>query len=68
MSDDVFLNIVETMDEYQVKYGGTHEELTDMMVRIARHDEDLKIIFHAAGAALNMLDGMDDVQNQINNL
>lgn len=68
MSDDVFLNIVETMDEYQVKYGGTHEELVKMMVEIAGHDEDLKIIFHAAGAAIEYLDGMNDVQEQINNL
>lgn len=68
MTEGVFIHMIDNGTDYCVMYGGTPEELVRMIMDVANHDEDIKKIIHAAGKAIDYLDGMDDIEKEINNL
>lgn len=65
---DTHIQLIKLQDEIKVSYEGDEEELIKMIVFVSEHDEDFRDIIMSAAYAIDYLEGMDDIQNEINNL
>ena len=65
---DTHIQLIQLHDEIKVSYEGDEEDLIKMIVFVSEHDEDFRDIIMAAAMAIDYLTGMDDIEEEINNL
>lgn len=65
---DTYIKLVQTKDEIKVDYEGVDDDLIKMIIRVAEHDIYFREIIMAAAMTIDYLEGMDDIEEEINNL
>ena len=65
---DTRIQLIELQDEIKVNYEGVDDDLIKMIIRVAEHDIYFREIIMAAAMTIDYLEGMDDIEEEINNL
>ncbi len=65
---DTYIRLAVRKDEIKVAYEGEDDDLIKMIIRVAEHDKEFLRIIMAAAYAIDYLTGMDDIEEEINNL
>lgn len=65
---DTYIRLAVRKDEIKVAYEGVDDDLIKMIIRVAEHDKEFLRIIMAAAYAIDYLEGMDDIEEEINNL
>lgn len=65
---DTYIKLAVIKDEIKVDYEGVDDDLIKMIVFVSEHDEGFRDIIMAAAMAIDYLTGMDDIEEEINNL
>ena len=65
---DTYIKLAVIKDKIKVDYEGEHNDLIKMIIRVAEHDQEFREIIMAAAMAIDYLTGMDDIEEEINNL
>ena len=66
---NTYIKLSVIKDEIKVSYEGQDDDdLIKMIIRVAEHDKYFRDIIMAAAMAIDYLTGMDDIEEEINNL